>query len=60
VLGFGAEQGIFVFLFHQVGVAPAEAFAVSLLSSIVTLIVLVLYGFLYLGVTVGSLASYHR
>jgi uncharacterized protein (TIRG00374 family) len=60
VLGFGAEQGIFVFLFHQVGVAPAEAFAVSLMSSIVSLIMIVLYGFLYLGVTVGSLASYHR
>jgi uncharacterized protein (TIRG00374 family) len=52
VLGFGAEQGIFVFLFHQVGVAPAEAFAVSLMTSIVSLIVTVLYGFLYLGVTV--------
>jgi uncharacterized protein (TIRG00374 family) len=60
VLGFGAEQGIFVFLFHQVGVAPAEAFAVSLVFSIISLIVNVIYGFLYLGVTVGSLASSHR
>jgi hypothetical protein len=60
VLGFGVEQGIFVFLFHQVGVAPTEAFAVSLVFSIVSLTLNVMYGFLYLGVTVGSLASSYR
>jgi hypothetical protein len=60
MLGFGAEQGIFVSLFYQVGVAPAEAFAVSLMASVINLILIMLYGFLYLGVTVRSLASYYR
>jgi glycosyltransferase 2 family protein len=34
VAGLGAEQGIFVFLFHQAGVPPAEAFLMSLVLSV--------------------------
>ena len=34
IAGLGAEQGIFVLLFAQVGVAPAEAFLMSLLLSL--------------------------
>jgi hypothetical protein len=33
IAGFGAEQGIFTFVFQAVGVAPASAFALSLVMS---------------------------
>jgi glycosyltransferase 2 family protein len=33
VAGFGAEQGIFIFLFSKCGVAPSEAFLMSLVLS---------------------------
>lgn len=51
VSGFGAEQGIFVFLCLQVGVPAAEAFSVSLLRSALGIVFSALCGVVYLGVT---------
>jgi uncharacterized protein (TIRG00374 family) len=47
VAGLGAEQGIFVFLFHQAGVPAAEAFLMSLTLSVTNLSFLMIGGLLY-------------
>lgn len=48
IAGIGAEQGIFVLLFLQVGVEPAESFLMSLLLSLSNLCLVLFGGFLYL------------
>jgi uncharacterized protein (TIRG00374 family) len=57
LLGFGLEQGVFVYLFQQVGVPPAEALAMSLVQSMISLVFTLICGFLYLGASVTSLAA---
>lgn len=44
VLGFGAEQGVFVYLFHQAGVPAAEALSLSLTKSGIMVVFLVICG----------------
>lgn len=60
IAGFGAEQGIFVFLFTRVGVTPAEAFVSSLLLSSANLSFALLGGILYTLSSVYTLFRKHN
>ncbi|KAA3657428.1 MAG: UPF0104 family protein [Chloroflexi bacterium] len=54
IAGLGAEQGIFVFFFAQVGVLPAESFLISLVLSISILLFSLSGGVLYTAVNLFS------
>lgn len=57
IAGFGAEQGVVVLMFGTVGVAAADAFAMSVLLSLIILLVSAAWGLLYVGASLRGLAA---